>query len=219
MRRHVATIFGLLLVAAAATGCSTLGFLVEKTTRVVQGPPKTTPEYSIEGQHVLVLVDVGSTALETANPRLRYKVAQAIASELTEQKAAASVVSPRAVMMRTQMDPAFAGKSVAAVGREFDVDRVLHFVVEGYELERAVIGDSFNAYASLSLKIIDPETGEKVFPDSGGSKFVEVRSSTGIQKDTHRAAEQVLLDGLALKVGQLFVPYEINEMPLGPEVR
>jgi hypothetical protein len=206
------------LLAIALFGCGPIDFFVMKTTQLFQGPPKTKPAFGLEGKTVVILVDAGNQDLLEVYPTVRYRVAQAVAQELDRQRAAARIVSPRDVMTLSQTDQDFNRKSAVEIGRHFEVDTVVHLVIQNYQLAAAVAGESYNGQADLGLRVIDVAAAAQVFPDLERLHPVGVRSDTGITGD-RAEVERKLLDALALKVGQVFAAYEVDALPRKAEVK
>jgi hypothetical protein len=207
------------MMALTLLGCGGLDYLLSKTFAVFQPPPKTTPLYSLEGQRIVLLVDVANQDLAERRPVLTYKVAKALAAELNRERAAASIVSPRDLVTYAQKEPDFARKSAVEIGRQFQADLVLHVIIQGYGLQAAAGVDSFNGAAEVGIRVIDVEAARQAFPDMQQLHLVAVRSATGIQADGLMQAEKAVLDALALKIGQVFVAYEIEALPRKAQVK
>ena len=210
---------GLLLLALTMIGCGPLNFLVEKTVALFTPPPKTRPLYSLEGKSIVVLVDAASQDLADSHPQMTYRVARAVAGELSARRAAASIVSPRDVLTYSQSEPDFRTKSAVAVGANFNVDLVVHVIVQTYHVAGAAAGDTYSAMAGVGLRVIGVQDRRQVFPDMERLHLVEVRSGTGVTASSLAAAEQTLLDALALKVAQVFTAYELDELPRKAEIK
>ena len=79
--------------------------------------------------------------------------------------------------------------------------------------------DSYAGRVSLELRVVDVKAGRQVYPDMGQGRMIEARSPSGIQAEGRSEAEKVLLGGLARKVGKIFVPYVVEELPRGAEIQ
>jgi len=210
---------GLLLLALTMIGCGPLNFLVVKTVALFSPPPKTQPLYSLEGKSIVVLVDAANQDLADSHPQMTYKVARAVAGELSDRRAAASIVSPRDVVTYAQSEPDFRRKSAVAIGTNFNVDLVVHVIVQTYHLAGAAASDTYSGMAGVGLRVIDVQGRRQAFPDMERLHLVEVRSGTGITAGSLAGAEKTLLDALALKVAQVFTAYELDELPKKAEVK
>lgn len=207
------------LLAISLSGCEALGLVLGKTAEVVQGPPKTTPSFSLQGKNLVILVDVANQDLLEVYPTIRYRVAMAVAQELGRKRAASSITSPRDLMTYAQTEPDYSRKSAVEIGKHFGADTVLHLVVESYGLGRAAGAENFSGLAEVGLRVIDLAKAAQVYPDTDRFQVLSVKSSTGITAETPSQAEAKILDALALKVGQLFVEYEVESLPRKPEVK
>jgi len=219
MMKTILKAVGVLLLALTMLGCGALNFLVQKTVTLFSPPPKTQPLYSLSGKNIVILVDAATQELADRYPQMTYRIARSLAAELSERRAAASIISPRDVVTYAQKEPEFRNKSAVAIGRNFKVDLVVHLIVQGYHLSGAAGGDSFNGMADIGLRVIDVHEKRQVFPDMERLHMVEVRSPTGITAGSRPTAEKALLDGLTLKISRAFVAYELEELPRKAEVK
>lgn len=207
------------LVSLSLFGCGGLDYILMKTTQLFQGPPMTVPKFSLEGRNVIILVDAGNQDLVEQHPQMRYKMARVVAAELESKRAARSLVSPREVVTATQADPDFNRRSTVEIGKQFNADTVLHIVVRTYAVRPTTGTDTFSGRIDIGLRVIDVAKARQVFPGLERFHFVDVRSPTGITADSATRAEDKLLDGLALKVGQVFAEYEVDSLPRTGEVK
>lgn len=207
------------LLVLSLLGCGPCNYAAEKMFLLFGPTPKTRPAFSLEGKSILILVDVGNQDLADDYPLLTYQVAKIVAAELSDRRAAASIVSPRDLVTYAQREPDYRRKSAVEIGEAFNVQQVLHVVVQSYALEAAAGGDSYNGMTDVGLRVIDVAAKQQVFPDMETLHFLEVKSPMGITADSQEAAERILLDGLALKVGQVFVAYDLDSLPKKPQVK
>jgi hypothetical protein len=207
------------LVSLTLFGCGGLDYVLMKTTQLFQGPPMTVPKFSLEGRNVVILVDAGNQDLLEQQPQMRYKMARIVAAELESKHAAQTIVSPREVVTATQADPDFSNRSTVEIGKRFKADTVLHIVVRTYAIRPTTGTDTFSGRIDIGLRVIDVTEARQVFPGLERFHFVDVRSPTGISADSAVRAEDKLLEGLALKVGQVFVEYEVDSLPRTNEVK
>ena len=170
-------------------------------------------------RNVVVLVDAGNQDLVEQQPQMRYKMARIIVAELESKHAAKALVSPREVVTATQADPDFSNRSTVEIGKRFKADTVLHLVVRTYAIRPTTGTDTFSGRIDIGLRVIDVTEARQVFPGLERFHFVDVRSPTGISADSASRAEDKLLEGLALKVGQVFVEYEVDSLPRTNEVK
>ena len=217
--KRLLQIIAVALLSLALLGCGPLDFLLTKTFQLFQPPPKTKPLYSLAGKSALILVDPANQDLSERSPQVAYSIAKALAAELSARRAAGSIVSPRDVVTYAQSEADYNRKSAVEIGRDFSVDLVLHVVIQTYHLDTAAGADSYNGAVELGLRVIDVAAGQQVFPDMGQLHLVGVRSPAGIAAEDAVKARKILLDGLVLKTGQVFVPYLIEELPRKAQVR
>jgi hypothetical protein len=212
----------LLLAATVLGGCgqSDVGYMVQMVGGLFSPPAKTKPVLSLEDKDVLLVVDVARRELATDHPRLALLVSEAVVRELRTKNAARRLVEPNelAAYARSHANE-FSQIPLVELGRQFKADLVIHLVIENYRLDPSAGTDSFAAAATVSLRVIDVAKGVQVYPELEGETEVEVRSAAGITAVSHQGAEKVLLDGLALKIAQLFVAYEVEKLPSHPEVQ
>jgi len=218
-KNNVLTLAVLALLAAALSGCGALSYFTEKTFSAVTPPAMSKPAHSLAGKTVVVLVDAAPGLQTEGTPQVALRVAQAVARELADRKAAAAIVNPQDVAIAAQSDPQFGRKSVVDIGREFQADCVVYLVLQSFVLTQATGAESFNGYISVGVRVIDVKAGAQIWPAMDQVHFLDAASTAGIKADSQRQAEQVLLAGLARKVGMLFVSYNLEEAPRGAEVK
>jgi len=208
-----------LALAVALSGCGLIDFAVEKGVGTVTPPAMSKPVHSLAGQRVVVLAEAAPGLAPEGAPLAALRVAEAVAKELSDRRAAAEIVNPRDVTLQAQRDPDFNRKSVAEVGALFKADAVVYLVIQAYAVTGAAEAESYTGYVSTAVRVVDVKSKEQVWPPMNQVHFLEARSTVGIKADSLRQAEKVLLAGLARKVGMLFVPYNLEDQPLAPEVR
>jgi len=207
------------LVSLTLFGCGGLDDVLMKATQLFQGPPMTVPRFSLEGRSVVVLVDAGNQDLVEQHPQMRYKMARIVVAELESTRAAQAIISPREVAAATQTDPDFSSRSTVEIGKHFEVDMVLHIVVRTYAIRPTTGTDTFSGRIDIGLRVIDVTEARQVYPGLERFHFLDVHSPTGISADSASRAEDKLLEGLALKVGQVFAEYEVESLPRADEVK
>ena len=220
--RRAALMMVLVLAATGLGGCdqSAIGFFVQETGALFSAPAKTKPALSLEGKDVLLVVDAARRELTTEHPRLGLLTAAALVHELNAKAAARHITDPNELAVFARNRPKdYSQLSLVELGRQFKDDLVIHVVIEDYRLETNPGTDNFAALVAVSLRVIDVAKGDQIFPELGGEDDLDVRSEAGIAASSPQAAEKVLLDGLALKIAQLFVAYEVDKLPLHPEVK
>ncbi|MBN2581486.1 MAG: hypothetical protein JXL80_00350 [Planctomycetes bacterium] len=213
----------LIVVLAAALptlgGCSFIDYMLVQTAKVFSPPPKTTPAYRLDGKNILILVDPASQDLLASSPRMPYAMARAIAQELSDHKAARSIVNPIDVVSYAQSEPLYAQMSVVDVGKAFKVDEVVQIIVTEYGLESTTGSDQYMGRVAIDLRVISVKKAKQVYPAMGQSQTIEARSSSGITAATRVEAEKTVMEGLAYKVGMVFAPYLVEERPMRSEVK
>lgn len=212
----------LFLAPAFLGGCSqsAVGYFVQEIGTLFSPPAKTKPVLSLADADVLLVVDLAHHDLAVDHPRLGLLAAQSLAHEMTAHHAARHVTDPNdlAAYARSRPDD-FSQLALVDLGRHFKAGRVIHVVVENYRLESNPGEDSFNALIAVTLRVIDVDKGVQLYPELEGETELKVQSTAGVTAATPLAAEKILLDALALKISQLFVPYEVDKLPLHPEVQ
>jgi hypothetical protein len=211
----------LVLAASGLGGCdqSAVGFVVHEVAAVFTPPEKTKPALTLEGQDVLLVVDVARRDLATDQPRLTLLVAQSLAREMNAHQAARNITDPNELAAYARSRPVdYQQFSLVELGRRFKATRVVHIVLEDYRLAPAP-GDTFSASAAVTIRVIDVDKGVQILPEFEGETELDVHSAAGIAATSRQGAEKVLLDGLALKISQLFVSYEVDKLPLHPEIQ
>jgi len=217
--RGVWTMAAVGVVATSLAGCSGLDYMMAQTAKVFTPPPKTTPAYRLDGKDVLILVDPASQSLLARSPRLPYVMARAVAQELSNRKDARTIVNPLDVESFAQNEPNYAAMTVVDIGKAFRVDEVVQIGVTQYDLTPTTGSDQYAGHVAIDLCVIDVKKGQQAYPAAGRSQTIEAGSAAGITASSRGDAEKILLDGLARKVGMVFVPYLIDERPMRAEVK
>ncbi len=220
--KRAALLTVLFLTAAGLAGCDqdAAGFVVHEVVAIFTPPEKTKPALSLADQDVLLVVDVARHDLAVDHPRLTLLVADSLAHELKARQAARHLTDPNELAAYARSRPQdFNQLSLVDLGRHFNATRVIHIVLEDYRLESNPGNDNFSAAASVTLRVIDVAQGAQIYPELEGETELAVRSPAGVAATSRPAAEKVLLDALALKISILFVTYEVDKLPLHPEVQ
>ena len=217
--RNFALASAVVLSLLVLSGCGAISYITEKTFAMFTPPQKTRPSYSLGGKSILLLVDPATQEVSSRYPGMKFALAKTLAKELSDRKAARTIVNPRDMIAFAQSRPGFAHMSVAEIGAAFKVDQVVQIVVNDYYLEQTLAADSYAGRVSLAVRVVDVGAARQVYPDMGQGRMVEARSPSGIQAEGRSEAEKVLLGGLARKVSMLFVPYVVEKLPRGAEVQ
>jgi len=217
--RNFALLSAVVLASLVLSGCGAISYVTEKTFQMFTPPAKTRPSYSLKGKSILLLVDTATQEISSRHPGMKYGMAKTIAKELSDRKAARTIVNPRDLVTFAQSRPGFAQMGVAEIGAAFQVDQVVQLVVNDYYLEQMLAADSYAGRVSLEVRVVDVKTAQQAYPGMGQGRMVEIRSPSGIQAEGLSEAEKVFLGGLARKIGMLFVPYVVEELPRGSEIK
>jgi len=208
----------LMLLAATLSGCNVLDVVLAKGAAVAEGDPKTKPLFSLQGRHVVILVDAANQELLDRYPTVRYRLGAAVAQELGRVRAAATIVNPRDLMTYAQTEPEYDRLSAVEIGRHFQADTVLHLVITRYDVEQAAGVETFAGQAEVDLRVIDVPKAEQIFPGLGRFHTLSAKSKTGITAENASQAEGKIIDALALKVSLVFVEYKTEDLPRRPDV-
>ncbi len=213
--RRVAMVSALLLLCLAGSGCN---YMLEMGGRLFTKTPKTTPAYTFTGEKLVVVVEMADPTLERELPRLGYDINQAIVTELDRMQATGGLISPR-VVNGLRLRPGYHRMSPGEIGAALGADKVLYVVVHRFAMESAMMADHYQAEATLGMRVFDVTTDGQVWPAHGMEHHLEARTPTGIIAESQSKAMQKIIDGIGQKAGLLFAVYEVDKLPLRPDVQ
>jgi hypothetical protein len=207
-----------LLVLAASlmggTGCQALGYAFTKLVGPWLPDEETEAQYSLKDKSVLILVYTKDPSLASEHPRLQSALADAVGKVLVEQHACGPVVPSRSVEIARRSQPNFNERPVEEIGREFNVDLVLHIEVFQFNLSDIGASNMFEGYAEAGVRIVNPQTGEQVWPVLTAAKLISGKTTPAVDASQPASQETILVEGYGEKLARLFYTYKKDDLPL-----
>lgn len=211
-------------------GCN----LAVPASYAIFGPGQIEAEHFLAPVRTVVFVDDRANVL----PRtaLRASIGEKASQDLLTQKVVPNVVAPRdAIALTRQREDGTKPLSIAAIGRELEVQQVIYVHVTAF----SIIGDGSTTTtgttsgigvtptAKATIKVIDVVNNERTYPiaDQGGREIVatmrEVDPGSLRTTSTRRAVEDKLALELGQMIGELFYKHERVNLGenLGPRTR
>ena len=218
-RQHTLLPTLICLAAIACAGCQPFAYLLVQTIGPFVPEDEVQAEYDLKGRSILVLVDTKDPSLASENPRLQGSLSDAIGKVLAEKKACGPVVPGHSIESARRAEVKFADWSVAQVGKYFNVDLVLHIEVMEFRLRDDAASNVYHGYAEAAVRIVNPDTGEQVWPVLSPARLITAETQPGIEADRPIEQENILVDGLGQKIARQFYTYKKDDLPMRPKVK
>lgn len=209
-----------LLAALAGGGCDQAAWIGYHLLKPIVPPDEVPAEFDLSHKSLLVLVDFSDPDLGSQFPRVQTALAEAIGEELSAREEAVGPVVPAASLARVRRsEPGFDDWSVVRIGRHFNVDYVLHVVVQEFRVRETPVSATLEGYAEATVRIVSPSEGEQAWPLQSTARRVSARTVPQIDpyEDPYEL-ERILTRGFGAKIARRFYAYEPDELPLRPEV-
>ena len=176
VRGMVATAVGMLGMVVLG-GCGLIGGFYGIFIDPLIPAPQIKAEHDMREQRVLVWVDDFATVDQ--HPQLRSELTRQITRELTDNKAAKSVVEYADVTRWRDRHADFSMMSLAELGEQLDADEVLHVWIEKFQYHHEAGTGYYRTNMTGSAKVIDVGTGQQVWPmDQTHRPFARVGNLT-----------------------------------------
>jgi hypothetical protein len=219
-----ATFAASIVLLLSAAGCNYAG----PAAYALFGPGKIEAQHQLQKVRTVVFVDDRQNLL----PRvaMRAAIGEKVSQDLIAQQAIPSAVRPAdAIALTRQREDGKKPLSIAAIGRELEVQQVVYVQITGFSLE----GDGSTAgtttigatpTATAEIKVIDVVNSVRTFPSEDGpgqqvlAKLREVDRDQFSTVAKRRAVEDRLTAELGEMIGKLFYQHERIDLGenLGP---
>ena len=214
----------LLLAAACLTavtlmGCQPFAYLLVQTIGPFVPEEEVQAEYELKGRSILVLVDTKDPSLASENPRLQGSLSDAIGKIIAEKKGCGPVVPGHSIESARRAEAKFGDWSVAQVGKYFNVDFVVHVEVLEFRLRDNAASNIYHGYAEAAVRIVNPETGQQVWPVLSPARLIVAESQPGVEAERPTEQENILVEGLGQKIARQFYTYKKDDLPMRPKVK
>ena len=211
---------GLVLAAVllGASGCQATAYVLSKLLGPIMPEDEVEAQYSLKDRSVLILVDTKDPIMAAEHPRLQSALADAVGKALAEQKACGPLVPSRSVEAARRADRTFSQWSVVDVGKYFNVDLVIHVEIFDFRVTDIGASNFFNGYAEAGVRVVDPQTGEQVWPVLSAAKVITGKTTPDVDATGPTAQETILIDGYAEILARLFYTYKTDDLPMRPKV-
>lgn len=192
---------GLLLPMAAAvlTGCALPAFI----TNVVS-PEKILAVHTLTPRTTLVIVDDPGRAL--GDPNLAAVVAANVGHHLTHNQAineAQVVPQDRLTDLAGRLGDSYLTTPIDRVGKQLEAGQVIHVLIRSVSMQ--VTANYYRPTAVVEVKVIDADTGQRLFPAPGAYPSTTA-TSPGFALTTkmrHRTLDDSRRDAAALMARHL----------------
>lgn len=206
------TLLGLLTLAGLSTlgaGCN----IIAAGTYLIAGGDKIEAVYKLDEAktHVVFVDDRGGVVRQRA---ARDLIAAGAEEKLLEEKVVKDMIQGRQAIAASKTDRAGKLLTVAQIGAAVKAQRVIYANVDNFSLKPD--GNTYQPTAVLSVKIIDVETGQKLFPgtDSGldaytfNVTFKERSEDAPGTFASELGEEQKFARAVGVRLAQLFYKHE-----------
>ncbi len=207
------------LLALGAAGCDQAAWIGYHVLKPIMPPEEVPAQFDLSNKSVLVLVDLADPDLGLEFPRLQEALAEAIGRDLAEQKAVGPVVPAASVARVRRTEPEFPTWSVARIGRHFNVDYVLHVVVQEFRVRETPTSTTLDGFAEATMRVVSPSEGRQVWPLQATARQTSAHTLPQIDPYEHPyEVERILTEGFGEKVARHFYTWRPEDLPLRPKV-
>ena len=189
-----------ILVLLSMSGCNILG----PVSTIVAGPPSVPAVYVPAKERMLIVVENFQQPSESfADAEM---LARTLREELTRLKVAPLVPMDEYYAMRTERAGEFRNMSIAGIGKALGAKQVLYVDLQQVSIDATPGSDQLRGTATVSLRIVDSETGRSRWPKDVAEGYplsheVTPRSENATNHNFVRSATH---RGLAQRIGRLF---------------
>ncbi|HYE02520.1 MAG TPA: hypothetical protein VD963_04725 [Phycisphaerales bacterium] len=205
-RAVLAGLLGAVLLSGAA-GCNIIG----PAAYFAMGPEKVPAQYQLD-EHKPVVVFVDDRASRVPDRVVRRRIGQAADEHLVARKLAKDVIAADSVAAVVAREKFGRPMGIADVGRAVSAGQVVYVRIEEFTL--SADGTAFAPRAVADVKVVDVETGTRLWPDGDPGYHqlvVELPPRQGTAPRTTAElieAQRVLAQRLGTAIGQLFYEHE-----------
>lgn len=195
--------------AALVGGCNyfAAGYLL------VHGPPKYPAQHELDASRATV-VFVDDRANRLPRRSLRQRVGEAAEQSLLENKAVKDAIASRGAILAANQERFSEPMSLVEIGRSVGASVLISVVVDGFTL--SVDGQTFAPMANVRVKVVDVESGERLWPEEPQGKAITAQmpqqqgSMPRDRAEVLRAQEQLAV-WTGVRVAQLFYEHEVRQ--------
>jgi len=212
-RRRVAAALlgaGCAVLLVSVGGCNVAGPIYA----FAEGPPTVEAQYVLpEESRVVVFIDDRANRLPRA--RLRTTIASRTTDLLfAEKQVVAEAIDPAsAARLAAAEDLAGSLKSIDEIGRDVGADVVIYAVIDRFSLAEEGVP---RPVCVMRVKVIDVETGERLFPSDERGRPVVARmgfkSASAYDADRLRTLDTTLAEFAGMRLAELFYEHEVNPL-------
>ena len=202
-------------VCAAATlsltpGCNIVG----PAYYAIHGPEKVEAAYKLDpNASTLVLVD--DPASKVGRRRLRADIAVAATETMLAKGLVTDMIDSRpALVLATKQTDDGTPMSISEIGQAVDADVVIYALLTEFTLSSD--GTSNMPSATVQVKVLDANTGERLWPEDPRGETVRLRPeyrSGDLAREPGEAleSERALAARMGLAIAQLFYKHEVTD--------
>lgn len=207
-RRSFALLAALGALGAAA-GCN----IVAPVYYAVHGPDKVDPVYDLAAATptVILVDDPGSTV---GQRRLRAEIADSATNILLQKGVSTNMIDPRPALALATERVDGKPMSITEIGKAVHADVVVYVLLT--EFTTSADGASNLPSAAFRVKILDTQTGQRLWPEDVQGAPIQLRPKYGAgdfssDPTAQSKAEQDLADRCGLAIAQLFYRHELPD--------
>lgn len=198
--------------AWAAPGCN----IVAPAYLAIHGPEKVEPRFTLDPSLTTVIF-VDDPASKVGRRRLRGEIGTAASEILLRRGLATDIIDPNAALLAASKERHGEPMSVTEIGQAVEADIVIYVLLTEFTL--SADGQTNLPACTMSVKIIDARTSERVWPVEGDGSVVRIRPTQRVgQRATNRGdvakQERELAARAGLGLAQIFYKHEIQESAL-----
>lgn len=179
----------------------------------VHGPEKVEALYKLDPE-VATLVLVDDPASKVGRRRTRADIAVAATETMLAKGVSVNMLDPRPSLVLATKETDGTPMSITDIGRAVDADVVIYALLTEFTLSSD--GTSNLPAASVQVKILDANTGQRLWPEDPKGTPIRLRPeyrSGDLANDPGAVleGEQALASRLGLAIAQMFYKHELPD--------
>lgn len=157
-----------IVVVFTLAGCNVIAALYTALIDPFIPEPTVSAEHNMKNTTLLIWVEDISTT--DKNPILRRELTLHLIAELEKHKAVRSIIDYDKIKRFRWQKPEFSQMSIKQLGQQLHADEVLYVLIDKFQLRHEAGVGFYQASITGHCKIIDPETGNRLWPQAESNR-------------------------------------------------
>jgi hypothetical protein len=197
--------------AIVLVGCNVTDTLYVIFIAPLVPAPTVKAEYSMADKTVLIWID--DTTVEVKHPSLRRELTSEIHTLLEEHRAIDGIVEYAKIARFRTTHPEFINMSIQELGQRLGAQQVLYLFINQFQFRHEAGEEYYQPGVSGSCKVVDVETGERVWPTEQSYRSFAVNHPLVQGKGPQFEEGQIQTLGVAVaqEIAPYFYKHKLNE--------